>query len=115
MTRRTPKPLPPPTDEEREKARAAAAALRAAISDPLAIGEPATFHADLNRPRRGQWWTTWANIPGLTRIQCSRRGVSYSHACLPDWEYTLAEIKAEMIPDLEALAERGERPVAATR
>lgn len=110
MTRSS-KPLPPPSAEERERARAAAAALRAAISDSSAMGERSVAHLDFSRPRRGEWWETWSGLPGFTRINGSR----YVHACLPGWEYARAEIKTEMIPDLEALAELGERPTVATR
>lgn len=109
-----PAPLPPPTLPEREKARKAAAALRAALADPFARGESSTMHADLSRPRRGVWITTWSNLPGFVREQCSRSGLSYSHECLPGWSYQRSEIRSEMIPDLEALAERGERPTTAT-
>ena len=108
------KRLPPPTAEERETARVAAAALRAAIADASTMGEQSTMHVDRSRPRRGEWWTTWSNLPGLARI-IGAGAVSYRHELLPGWEYTRAEIRAEMIPDLEALAERGERPTEATR
>jgi hypothetical protein len=109
MTRKSHR-LGPPTDEERSQARKAAAVLRAAIADPSTVGAPSTMHIDYSRPRRGEWITTWENLPGFLRIN----GARYRHACLPGWEYTRAEIKAEMIPDLEALAERGERPSVAT-
>lgn len=95
----------PPTDAEREAAREAAAALRAVIARTLEPGESSTMHLDLSRPRRGEWWTTWKNLPGLTRVNNH-----YRHACLPGWQYERSEIIPEMIPDLEALAERGERP-----
>lgn len=64
---------------------------------------------DLSRPRRGEWWTSWANLPGF--VQVNGR---YRHECLPGWEYARSEIRAEMIPDLEALAERGVRPTEET-
>lgn len=106
MTARAPKPLPPPTLAEREQARAAAAALRGAIADPRTMGARIVAHIDLSRPRRAMWLETWANLPGFSRIN----GGSYRHACLPGWEYARGEIRSEMIPDLEALAERGVRP-----
>lgn len=101
----------PVTDEERVAAVAAAAALRLAIADPSTMGEKTMVHLDLARPRRGEWWESWANLPGFTRIN----GQRYIHQLLPGWEYNRAEIRAEMIPDLEALAERGVRPTEATR
>jgi hypothetical protein len=67
------------------------------------------MHLDLSRPRRGLWLTTWANLPGFVR-----ENSAYRHDCLPGWQYTRAEIVPEMIPDLEALAEKGERPTVAT-
>lgn len=97
--------------EKDRLAAAAVAALRAAISDTTTMGERSVAHIDLSRPRRGEWWETWANLPGFTRINGNR----YTHALLPGWEYSRAEIKSEMIPDLEALAERGVRPTEATR
>lgn len=112
MTRRAPKPLAPPTAEERQRAREAAQALRAAIADPGTMGAKAVAHVDRARPRRGEWWETWANLPGFVRINGTRG--RYAHTCLPGWSYTRAEIRAEMIPDLEALAEHGVRPTEAT-
>ena len=109
---RAPKPLPPPTDEERRVAGEAARALRAAIADPTTRGAESVVHIDLARPRRGEWWTTWANLPGFVRV--NGYGGHYWHACLPDWTYTRREIVAEMIPDLEALAEHGVRPTEVT-
>ena len=100
-----------PTAEEREKARAAAAALRRAIADPSTMGAKSVMHVDYSRPRRADWLTTWANLPGFVRAS----GPVYRHALLPGWEYRRHEVKAEMIPDLEALAERGVRPTEATR
>lgn len=107
---KAPKPLPPPTMEERQRARDGAVALRKAIADPSTMGEQTNAHVDLCRPRRGEWWTMWANLPGFRRVNGSR----YSHACLPGWTYARSEIKTELIPDLEALAERGVRPTEAT-
>ena len=63
-------------------------------------------------PRRGEWWETWSNLPGFVRVN-GRRG-HYAHACLPGWTYARSEIVAEMIPDLELLAERGVRPTQET-
>lgn len=104
------KTLPPPTLPEREKARAAAAALRLAIADPTTMGAVSTMHIDYSRPRRGVWLTIWENLPGFMRAS----GDVYSHACLPGWQYLKSEILTEMIPDLDALAERGERPTKVT-
>lgn len=103
--------LAPPTDEERTQAAVAAAALLAAIADPSTMGERTVVHLDLVRPRRGEWWETWSNLPGFTRIN----GSLFTHSLLPGWEYTRAEIRSELIPDLEALATRGARPTEATR
>lgn len=112
MTKRAPKPLPPPTDDERRRAGEAARALREAIADPSTMGAKSTAHVDLARPRRGEWWESWANLPGFHRIN-GKTG-RYIHALLPGWSYTQREIRAEMIPDLEALAERGVRPTEDT-
>lgn len=111
MSAGPPKPLPPPTIEERDRARVAAASLRAAIADPSTMGERTVAHVDLARPRRGEWWATWKNLPGFWSIN----GQRFHHDLLPGWKYERFEIKAEMIPDLEALAERGERPVEEIR
>lgn len=108
MTRRAPK-LPPPTMQERADAAIAARALAAAIADPSAMGQRSVAFLDFSRPRRGECHVTWANLPGF--LQVNDR---YSHACLPGWEYTKAEIAAEMIPDLQALAVHGVRPCLAT-
>lgn len=102
-------PLPPPTLPEREAARKAATAMRKAIADPSTMGEASTLHIDYSRPRRTEWITTWANLPGLKRINGA-----YHHDCLPGWQYTRAEVLPELIPDLEALAELGIRPTQAT-
>lgn len=101
--------LPPPTLPEREAARKAAAALRLAIAEPDTMGEQSTLHIDYSRPRRAEWITTWANLPGFKRINGA-----YQHDYLPGWQYTRAEVLPELIPDLEALAERGERPTEVT-
>lgn len=109
MTARSPKRLPPPTMEERQKAREAAQALRAVADGTMPAGERMSAHIDYSRPRRAEWLTTWTNLPGFIRANGRFR-----HVCLPGWEYTRAEVRSEMIPDLEALAERGERPTEAT-
>lgn len=112
MTKRAPKPLPPPTDDERRRAGEAAQALRAAIANPSTMGAKSVAHVDLVRPRRGEWWESWANLPGFHRI--NGKAGRYIHALLPGWSYTQREVRPEMIPDLEALAERGERPTEDT-
>ena len=109
MTKRASKPLPPPTEEERRRAGEAARALRAAIADPSTMGERSVMHVDWCRPRRGEWHVTWANLPGFTRVDGR-----YRHASLPGWEYARSEVRRELIPDLEALAEHGVRPTEAT-
>ena len=105
---RAPK-LPPPTRQEREAAAIAAEALTAALADPATRGVPSVMHLDFSNPRRGECHITWSNLPGF--LQVNDR---YSHACLPGWEYTKAEIALEMIPDLRALAEHGVRPCEVT-
>ena len=111
MTERKTKGRPAPTDPERASARAAAAALRAALADPSTMGARSVMHIDLRRPRRGEWHETWAGLPGFSRIN----GRSYQHALLPGWEYLRSEVRSELIPDLDALAELGVRPSASTR
>lgn len=101
--------LAAPTEAERGAAAIAALALRAAIADPDARGERATAHIDYSRPRRAEWIHTWANLPGLTCVNGA-----YLHDLLPGWQYTAEELERELIPDLEALAERGVRPTVAT-
>ncbi|AWB21198.1 hypothetical protein DA075_09970 [Methylobacterium currus] len=66
-------------------------------------------HIDMSRPRRGVWIERWSGVPGFCRVNGQ-----YQHDLLPGWSYARAEIKAELIPDLELLAERGERPTEAT-
>lgn len=106
--------LPPVTFAEREAAAAAAQAMRQAISTPTLMGEPTTMHMSLSKPRRGEIWKTWPGLPGLTKV-IGREGAQYMHDLLPGWTYTKQEILAELIPDLERLAEHGERPGKATR
>lgn len=108
MTRRAPK-LPPPTMQERADAAIAARALATAIADRSTMGQRSVAFLDFSRPRRGECHVTWSNLPGF--LQVNDR---YSHACLPGWEYTRAEVEAEMISDLRALAEHGVRPSVAT-
>ncbi len=107
------KTLPPPTQEERRKAGEAAAALRRALREPATMGEQRSTHILLARPRRGEWWTTWSNLPGFRRV-LGRDGRCYAHELLPGWVYTQREVRDEMILDLEALAELGLRPAMAT-
>jgi hypothetical protein len=95
--------------QERAAAAAAARALRAVIADHTKLGARNVMHVDYSRPRRGVWIETWDGLPGLSRVN----GL-YRHELLPGWEYRRAEVRAEMIPDLEALAERGVRPTEAT-
>jgi hypothetical protein len=95
----------------RADAAAAADALKKAIADSSTMGVRSVAHIDLSRPRRGEWWETWANLPGFTRIN----GVRYRHDLLPGWEYERSELRTELIPDLEALAEHGVLPTEATR
>ena len=112
MTKRAPKPLPLPTEDERRRAGEAACALREAIADPSTMGAKTVAHVDLARPRRGEWWESWASLPGLHRI--NGKAGRYIHELLPGWTYERHEIRSEMIPDLEALAEHGVRPTQAT-
>ncbi len=104
-----PSPLPPPTMRERAAAAISARALRAVVADPSRLGAANMAHIDFNRPRRGVWIATWDGLPGFSRVNGQ-----YQHDLLPGWGYTWAEVQAEMIPDLETLAERGERPTTAT-
>lgn len=98
--------------DAREAACLSAAAIRAALANPASAGERTVVHLDLARPRRGVWLVTWPNLPGLT-LDAGKR--SYSHLLLPGWEYTPAELRSEMIDDLEHLAATGEQPKIATR
>lgn len=97
---------------QRHAAQEAARAIRASIKDPTSAGERRVAHILLSRPRRGLWMATWENLPGLT-FDAGRR--TYSHALLPTWEYTIAEMKTEMLDDLDKLAATGEQPKEATR
>lgn len=101
--------LPPPTPIERAQAAEAASALLLWLDDPRTRGTPQVIHFDLSRPRRGEWHVTWPSVPGFLQVNAA-----FHHALLPGWQYSRAEIVAEMIPDLVALAERGERPTVAT-
>ena len=109
MSARASKRLPPPTMRERADAAIAARALKAATADPSTMGQRSVMFLDLGRPRRGECHITWSNLPGFLHVNDR-----YAHACLPGWEYTRAEIEAEMIPDLRALAEHGVRPCEVT-
>jgi hypothetical protein len=102
----------PVTEDDRVRAAAAAAALRASLADPAAAGKRMVAHFLLARPRRGLWLATWHNLPGLS---CDLGRKAYAHALLPGWEYTVRELRTELIEDLERLAEHGERPTEATR
>ena len=104
------KRLPAPTLDERAHAATAAQALRERFGKPALMGHAMSWHVDFARPRRGVWYTRWDNLPGFAR----QNGV-YTHALLPGWTYTKAEVRTEMIPDLERLAATGERPTEATR
>ena len=77
------------------------------------MGAESTGHIDMSRPRRAVWFTTWAGLPGFARF-IDKAGRHYTHECLPGWEYARHEIRSEMIPDLEQLAERGIRPTDIT-
>ena len=98
-----------PTMLDRAAAARAARVLRAAQADPSRRGEKSVVHIDLSRPRRGVWVATFANLPCY-----SIENGAHMHALLPGWQYTEDEVSLEMIPDLEALAERGVRPTEAT-
>ncbi|MFE1598237.1 hypothetical protein [Methylobacterium sp. ID0610] len=100
---------PPPTAEERQRAAEAARTLRAIIAGKAPLGARAVMHVDMSRPRRSAWIETWEGAPGLARVNGA-----WTHELLPGWQYTRAEVRAELIPDLEALAERGELPTEAT-
>ena len=90
----------------------AARTMRAWLADPALGGERSVAHLDLARPRRGVWLEMWSNLPGLTRDLGSH---AWSHTLLPGWQYTDAEMRTEMIDDLEHFAATGEQPKAATR
>lgn len=96
----------------RADAHKSAAAIRAAIADPIAAGKRHHAHIYFDRKRGGTWIATWSNLPGLTMDVRHR---SYTHTLLPGWEYTVAEMRTEMIEDLERCAETGELPKVATR
>lgn len=106
---RAPKPLPLPTMQERAEAAKAARALRAAIADPSTMGEPLRAFVDSTLRGHSGLLTVWDSLPGY-RILNGR----HMHLLLPGWTYTRAEVVAEMIPDLEAPAERGVQPTEAT-
>jgi hypothetical protein len=103
--------------EERAAAAEAARALRLSIADPSTKGDESTVHIDfaasrkngVRLPRRAVWITRWAGVPGFARVNGR-----FEHDCLPGWVYERHEVRREMIPDLEALAERGIRPTEVT-
>ncbi len=96
--------------KDRLAAQVSADAIRAAIADPVKAGERGTVHVDFARPRRGVWLTTWAKLPGLFFD-----GKAYTHSLLPGWQYTVSEMRGEMLDDLEHFARTGEQPKEATR
>lgn len=107
MGKRAPKPLPAPTMEERAAAAVSARALKAMLGGAPRGDEITAF---IDGGRRRECIRTWSNLPGF--IQGSG---GYRHVLLPGWQYKADEIGAEMIPDLETLAERGVRPTEPTR
>lgn len=106
MTKRKPKPLPPPTMQERAAAAVSARQLKAVLGGAPRGDERTAF---IDGTGRHECIRTWGNLPGFIQ---GRGG--YRHVLLPGWQYKADEIGAEMIPDLEALAERGVRPTEAT-
>lgn len=102
---------PPATPPDREAARKSAAAIRESIAHPKSAGVRSVIHIDMSRPRRGVWLFTWENLPGLS-LDSGRR--MYAHTLLPGWEYSILEMRTEMLDDLDLLAETGERPKVAT-
>ncbi len=46
---------------------------------------------DLARPRRGEWWESWANLPGFHRI--NGRAGRYIHVLLLAGAYERREIR----------------------
>lgn len=97
--------------KSRSEARLAALAIRAAIADRSIAGERSVAHVLMSRPRRGVWLVTWSKLPGL--VMDAGRKV-YMHVLLPGWEYTIAEMRTELIDDLDHFALTGEQPKAAT-
>lgn len=98
--------------KDREQARQSAAAIRAAIADPTTAGQAGVVHIDMSRPRRGLWFKTWSNLPGLMLDIAARQ---YTHTLLPGWQYTVREMRTEMLEDLDRFADTGEQPTQATR
>lgn len=94
------------------EASAAAEAIRASIADPTQAGERTTAHLLLGRPRRCMWVEMWSKLPGLMR-NCGAG--TYTHTLLPGWQYTQAEMRTEMLDDLEHFAKTDEQPKEATR
>ena len=101
----------PPIEEMRASAKQSATVIRTAIINPTWAGEPSVAHLRMSRPRRGVWLKTWSRLPGLVLDLGAR---TYTHELLPGWQYTPAEMKTEMIEDLEHFAATGEQPKVAT-
>ena len=97
--------------DARQAAQAAADAIRKWLADPASGGVSQGVHIRMARPRRGVWLTTWANLPGLFYDRGAR---TYSHVLLPGWCYTPAEMRTEMLDDLELFARTGWRPTEAS-
>lgn len=107
---------PPATDPQvakrRNEARQAATAIREWLQDPGKGGSITTIHVLLGRPRRGMWLRTWSSLPGFMQELKSQE---FTHTLLPGWAYTPAEMKTEMIDDLDRFAVTGLLPKSATR
>ncbi len=72
--------------QERALAARAARALRAAIADPSTMGAAQSLHIDYSRPRRAEWITSWASLPGFSRR--TGRHVLYHRLSLAGWEFS---------------------------
>lgn len=100
-------------DATRAQAARAATALRAFIADPASGGHRSSVHLKLSGwGPKSTWIAMWSNLPGLMQDLSSGE---YTHALLPGWSYTDAEMRTEMLDDLEHLARSGERPTEVTR
>jgi hypothetical protein len=97
---------------ERQDAAVAALTLKRSLDDPAAAGDKFVAHILMGNPRRSVWLASWAGLPGLF-LDVKRK--VYTHTLLPGWEYTVAEMKTELIADLERIASHGERPKTASR
>lgn len=100
------------TADKRAQAATAVSAIRAWLADSTKGGERGVIHVDFGRPRRGVWFETWSNLPGLMHDLASN---AWLHALLPGWQYTAAEMRTEMIDDLAHFAATGEQPTQPTR